>query len=65
MEKMKRDEEWALRTIPLQLLWFALTFGLALYFKGPFIVSDVTRWIYICVWIAIYLSGSFYFGRRK
>jgi NADH:ubiquinone oxidoreductase subunit 6 (subunit J) len=65
MEKYKRDEEWALHTIPLQLLWFALTFRLALWLKGPFIVSDITRWVYIGVWISIYLSGSFYIDRRS
>lgn len=60
VEKRQREEQWILRSMPLQMLWSVTTFGIAFWFKDPFMVVDITRWIYIGVWIGIYLAGSFY-----
>jgi NADH-quinone oxidoreductase subunit J len=63
-DKQKRNETWATRVFPFEVLWLGLTWCGAFYFKDPFMANEIVRYMYLGSWITVYLSGAFYIERK-
>ena len=62
-DKQKRDESWATRVFPAELVWLGLTWAGANYFKDPFMLNEIVRYMYLGGWITLYLVGAYYLER--
>jgi NADH:ubiquinone oxidoreductase subunit 6 (subunit J) len=60
MAKQQRQEQMERKYLPLQVFWSSGCLAVAIGLKSFFIVSSLTRSIYVAVWCLIYLAGSFY-----
>ena len=63
-DKQKRDETWATRVFPYELFWLGLTWAGANFFKDPFMLNEIVRYMYLGGWITLYLVGAFYIERK-
>ena len=63
-DKQKRDEKWATRVFPFEVLWLGLTWAGANFFKDPFMLNEIVRYMYLGGWITLYLVGAFYIERK-